>query len=330
MKRIEALKIARQKRNATGNSIIPTRSALSSQQTRKQIPTKTSSSLHRGSKFSDSEPGPSSPLQIYRIRTFLGSSSTEKTSKPSRLNTGSHSTRNKLTRSAPSLPEPKKENTGGVSTDTKASMARIRRLSEPKMSSSHHVSSIKSRNNEITSKSKLSARSESKKASAIVNHDTSKTSKLPELKIRTGKGPAVKSKSANEMTQKGSRNKPSATSGGAEPMRKNENILHHNDRDDNVVIDKTIVILECEKPSFPAITVSEDNAKVKEDYCGIKIGEKPEVESRFAAIHSSASSQTKRAVGREPTGKPLHAKIDTQKVGLKQLLLYNLSLLCND
>uniref|UniRef100_A0A2N9FGD2 Uncharacterized protein n=1 Tax=Fagus sylvatica TaxID=28930 RepID=A0A2N9FGD2_FAGSY len=164
----------------------------------------------------------------------MGSSDSKKAYKPSSLNTISHSAGNKLSRSVSSLPEPKKENII-VPSDAKASMAQIRRLSEPKMGSSHHVSSVKSQSAEPVSKRKISDGPESKKLSAIVNYDKSKAATLPELKIRTSKGPDVaRTKSAaKEMTQKVNGKKSSTTSEGAELKRNNENTSHHNDGDDN-------------------------------------------------------------------------------------------------
>ncbi|TKY53756.1 hypothetical protein E2542_SST25298 [Spatholobus suberectus] len=143
MKRLDALKMERQKRIAARSNSTATKSPMPSQQTKKQIPTKISPSSYKGSKFSDSEPGSSSPFQRFPIRrtSSVGSNDSSKAPKTTRLNTGSHSVTNKLSRSAPSLPEFKREK-GDSTTDTKASMARLRRLSEPKMSTIRHTSSV--------------------------------------------------------------------------------------------------------------------------------------------------------------------------------------------
>lgn len=323
MKRLKSLKLARQKRIAAKSGNVPAQSALSSQQSRKQIPAKTSPGSHKGSKFSDSEPGPSSSLQRFPIKNSPGSTSSEKTSKVSRLNTGSHSPGNRLIRSASSLPEQEK-NIRGVTTHTITSMSRIRRLSEPKMSSS--VSAVKLRSNETISKSKVSDGPPSKNISAIVNHDKTKAATLPELKTRTSKGSDVTSKSAaKEMTQKGDQNRPAATSGGVEPKSTSDNVSHHNDGDDNMIVDKSVVILEREKPLVPVISVSENNARIKNECDDVQIREKPEVESDYSAVHPSASSYELGAVKSEPTGHQSHVQIGAQRVGFQQLLLYNLS-----
>ncbi|TXG72345.1 hypothetical protein EZV62_000924 [Acer yangbiense] len=285
VRRLEALKIKRQQRISARGSSIPAQSPLPSQQTRKQLPTKLSPSAHRSSKFSDSEPGSSSPLQRLPVRAAsLGSSDFQKVSKPSKMNAGSHSGGNRISRSISSLPEPKKENSG-VTPDAKVSMARIRRLSEPKISSSQHISSAKPRSAEPISKSKASDGSENKKISAIMNHDKNKVASLPELKVRKSKEAEVThSKSvAKESTQKVNGTKSSTSSEGTEQKKNKEKISHHNDVDDNLVIEKTVVMLE-EKPSVSAAHTREKN----------------EVVSDYVAVHVPMSSLTIDGVDKEP------------------------------
>ncbi|PON37703.1 COP1-interacting protein-like protein [Parasponia andersonii] len=313
MKRLEALKMERQKRIAARGAIDP------AQQTRKQVPTKTSPSSYKGTKFSDLEPGPSSPLQRYPVRTSsVGSADSQKTSKSSRLNVGSHLAGNRLSRSVTSLPELKKEN-NGVTGETKASVSRIRRLSEPKMSSSHHVSSLKSRSTEPVSKSKskVSDGSESKKLSAIVNYDKRKAATLPELKIKTSKGPeGTQSKSsAKEVTQKGNLTKSSTTSEGAEAKKNNEKFSHHSEADENPVIEKTVVMLECEKPSVPAVQALEESLKCRQ-IGNHKTMEKTTVVSDYAAICAPVSPLMMDTVDREPTESQIQEKITSNEVAM--------------
>ncbi|PON94790.1 COP1-interacting protein-like protein [Trema orientale] len=317
MKRLEALKMERQKR-------IAARGANPAQQTRKPVPTKTSPSSCKGTKFSDLEPGSSSPLQRYPVRTSsVGSADSQKTSKSSRLNVGSHSAGNRLSRSVTSLPEPKKE-INGVTGETKASMSRIRRLSEPKMSNSHHVSSLKSRSTEPVSKSKskVSDGSESKKISAIVNYDKSKAATLPELKIRTSKGPeGTQSKlSAKEVTQKGNLTKSSKTSEGAEAKKNNEKFSHHSEADENPVIEKTVVMLECEKPSVPAVHALEESLKVESRQIGNhKTTEKTTVVSDYAAVRAPVSPLMMDTVDGEPTESQIQEKITSNEVAMSDV-----------
>uniref|UniRef100_A0A5B7B089 COP1-interacting protein 7 n=1 Tax=Davidia involucrata TaxID=16924 RepID=A0A5B7B089_DAVIN len=299
LKRLEALKIERQKRIAARGGSTSAQSPLPSLQTRKQMPTKVSPSSHKGSKFNDSEPGLSSPLQRSKIRaTSLGSSDPQKASKASKSSNGSHLTGNRLSRSVSSLPEPKKESSE-VTPDSKASMARIRRLSEPKTISSHPVTSVKTRSAEPVSKPDGP---ESNKISAIMKLDRIKAASLPELKIRTSKGAldvGQKKSVAKEMTQKVNGSKSPVTSETAELNRENDKISHQSDVDDNPVVEKTVVMLECEKPSIPVVHASEEKMGVRKGhYDNHDIGVKIEVVSECAAIHAPASPL--HGVDREP------------------------------
>ncbi|XVF62835.1 hypothetical protein PTKIN_Ptkin09bG0040500 [Pterospermum kingtungense] len=297
MRRLEALKMERQKRIAARGSSIPAQSSLATQ-SRKQLPSKLSPISHKGSKFTDAEPGPSSPLQRSIKITSARSADSQKASKSSKLNTETHSSGNRLSRSVSSLPEPKKDN-GVVTPDTKASMARIRRLSEPKTSSSPHVSSVKSRNSEPSSKTKASGGNESKKISAIMNHDKSKIATLPELKIKTTKAPDVTHGKAggNGMTQKVN-GSISSSNDVTEPNRNKGKVSLHVDGDDSTVIEKTVMMLECEKPSFPKVSSSEGTPAVQKENDG-KVGRKTEMVSEYAAIHASVSSLNVDAVDKE-------------------------------
>ncbi|KAL9353017.1 hypothetical protein Peur_055697 [Populus x canadensis] len=277
IKRLEALKLERQKRIAARGSSTTAQSA--SQRTSKQLPIKLSPGSQRGSKFSDSEPGSSSPLQRFSIKTVsAGSGDSQKVSRSSKLSTGTASTvGNRLTQSVSSLSEPKKENSG-VTPDSKASVARIRRLSEPRISSRDHTSSIKPQNTESVSKPKLSSGADSKKISALMNHDKSKVASLPELKTKTTKGHDVVpgNSAAKEIPQKMNKRKSISTSKSTELKQNGNKISHHSDGDDNPIIEKTVV-LECEKPTIPSVHASEQNIEVQDGHSNkYKIPEKTE------------------------------------------------------
>nr|KJB38391.1 hypothetical protein B456_006G252900 [Gossypium raimondii] len=295
IRRLEALKMARQKRIAARGSSVPAQSSVASQ-SKKQLPSKLSPSTHKGSKFTDGEPGPSSPLQRSIKPASVGSVYSHKASKPSKLNGGTPSRGNRLSRSVSSLLEPKKD-IGGVTPDTKASMARIRRLSEPKTSSSPLVSSVKSRHSEPKSKTKVSGVPESKKISAIMNHDKSKIASLPELKIKTTKDPNVTDNKSggNGMTQKVSGNT-SSTIDVAEPSRNTDKGSLNIDGDDGTVIEKTVVMLE----SIPTVNSSEATTLEQKESNGIfKIGRETEMVSDYAAIRAPVSSSNLDAVDKE-------------------------------
>ncbi|CAL5381744.1 unnamed protein product [Camellia sinensis] len=86
------------------------------------MPTKLALSSVKGIKFSDSEPGSSSPLQRSKIRiASTGSSESHKASKSNKSSNGSHFPGNRSTRSVSSLPEPRKENSD-VTPDPKVPM----------------------------------------------------------------------------------------------------------------------------------------------------------------------------------------------------------------
>ncbi|XP_016504079.2 COP1-interacting protein 7-like [Nicotiana tabacum] len=272
-KRIEALKLERQKRIASRGGSSSARSPAPTAQTRK-LPAKLSPSTIRGSKFSDSEPGSSSPLQRTKIRTSLVSSDLQKGSKASKSTDGSKLAGNKLSRSASSLSEPKKEN-NGVTPNSKASMARIRRLSEPKAisgkpgtlgkaQSAEFVSKPKARSAEPVSKTKRSDVPESKKISAIIDLDKKKAATLPELKIRTTKESSdlPQDKPAAENIAKEKNDRPSVVSKDVESYK--------SDPDENI-IEKTVVMLEKEKPSFAASKSSSEKDSVeKTDYASTR------------------------------------------------------------
>ncbi|XVF66463.1 hypothetical protein PTKIN_Ptkin10aG0037800 [Pterospermum kingtungense] len=290
IKRLEALKMARQKRIAARGSSVPGQSSVPIQ-SKKQVPSKLSPSSHKASKFTDAEPGSSSPLQRSIRTASVGSTGSHKASKPSKLSTGTHSSGNRLIRSVSLLPEPKKD-ISGVTPDGKASMARSRRLSEPKTSSSSHVSSVKSRNSEPSSKTKASRGPESKKISAIMNHDKSKIASLPELKLKTTKALDVthRKSGGNETTQKVN-GSISSTTDVTESNKNKDKVSHNTDGDDCTVIEKTVVMLECEKPSVPKVKSSDGTTAVQKDNDGIsKIGKKTEMVPDYAAIGASFSS----------------------------------------
>lgn len=246
----------RQKRITARGSLTAAQSSLPSMSTRKSLPAKSSPISHRGSKFSDSEPGSSSPLQRSKIRTAsLGSADSKLASKISKSIDFNHLAGNRLTRSVSSLTEAKNEPSSA--TPDKASMARIRKLSEPKTTSGHAATSVKS-GVEPASKLKVSNGSEGRKKNAIVNLDRTKAATLPELKTKVSKGTLnVKQKKLVEKdkTLKINGRKSSIPSGSGEQLTSGGIILDNTD--DDPVIEKTVVMLECQKSSIPAVDMSE-------------------------------------------------------------------------
>lgn len=288
LKRLEALKLDRQKRIASRCGSTSTGSTAQPLQTRK-LPTKSSPISHRGSKFSDSEPGSSSPLQRSKVRTSLVSSDSRKPSKSSKLSEGSPLPGNRLTRSASSLSDPKKE-TNGVTPESKTSMARIRRLSEPKTVGNHSSTSTKAQSAERVSKLKLSDEPDSSKMSAIMNLDKKKAATLPELKLKTTKGPSnVVHKKLLRPTE--TRNideaKPSATSGSSEFFMSNVTLSQHTEADDYPIVEKNVV-LENDKPSLPALNASGAKVRISQ-FQSPGILDQSERVSNYAAVRAPPS-----------------------------------------
>lgn len=297
-KRIEALKMERQKRITARGSSTTAQSSLPSMSTRKLLPKKSSPISHRGSKFSDSEPGSSSPLQRSKIRTTsLGSADSKLASKISKSIDFNHLAGNRLTRSVSSLTETKKEPSNSTP-DSKASMARIRKLSEPKTISGHPASSVKSGSSESASKLKVSDGSEGKKKNAIVNLDRTKAATLSELKTKTSKGTLnVKQKKLVEKdkTLKVNGGKSSVPFGSSEQNTSGGKI--RDNMDDNPVIEKTVVMLECQKSSIPAVDTSEGVARKHNDINDSQINNL--VVSEYAPIRATPSPMDK--VDQEPS-----------------------------
>lgn len=249
-KRLEALKMERQKRIAARGGGNAVKASTPSAQA-KQLPAKPSVAANRGSKFSDSEPGSSSPLQRSKLRTSVGSGVMHKSSKASILSEGSLMPGNRLIRTTSSLSETKRE-TNGKTHDPKASMSRIRRLSEPKTITSSPVTTTKARSAEAVLKRNLPEGPERNKVSAIINLDRSKAATLPELKIKT----TVKD-----------RQKVNGVSSSIDPEKTKLNAKTRLqtlelDVDENPIVEKTVLVLESEKPSFPTLKSSEGKHEV--------------------------------------------------------------------
>lgn len=298
-KRIEALKMERQKRITARGSSTSAQSSLPSLSARKSLPTKSSPISHRGSKFSDSEPGSSSPLQRSKIRTAsLGSADSKLASKISKSIDFNHLPGNRLTRSVSSLTDAKNE-PSSATPDSKASMARIRKLSEPKKISGHPGLSVKSGGAESLSKLKVSNGSEGKKKNAIVNLDRTIGATLPEVKTKTSRGTLnVKQKKLVEKdtTLKVNEGKSSVPSGSAEKITSGGRI--HDNMDDNLVVEKTVVMLECQKSSVPAVDTSVGGAGKHNDINDIQINNL--VVSEYAPIRAMPSPMD-TVVDQEPS-----------------------------
>lgn len=303
----------RQKRITARGSSTAAQSSLPSLSARKSLPTKNSPISHRGSKFSDSEPGSSSPLQRSKIRTAsLGSTDSKLASKISKSIDFNHLPGNRLTRSVSSLTDAKNEPCSATP-DSKASMARIRKLSEPKTISGHPALSVKSGAAESLSKVKVSNGSEGKKKNAIVSLDRTKGATLPEVKTKTSKGTlnARQKKLVEKDTAlKVNEGKSSVPSESAEQISSGVRI--HDNMDDNLVVEKTVVMLECQKSSIPAVDTSVGVTGKHNDNNDSQINNL--VVSEYAPIRATPSPMN--TVDQEPSLNRSQEKTSSSKVGM--------------
>lgn len=233
-----------------------------SKQIKSQLPTKLSLGSHKASRFSDSEPGSSSPLQ--RLPTKFasgGSGGPQKTPKPNRLN-AARVAGNGVSRSASSLTDLKKED---ISHELKAVSIRTRRLLDPKGSNGHHAT-LKFGVGNTLSKTKLPVEPEINKISAIMSLDRTKSATLPELKIKTSRSNSdiiQNNSAAKEIKQKNNGNGSSLTPESIKSKKINEKAPHITSVDDNPVIEKTVVMLEHDVHAVPVVQTSEDKIKDK-------------------------------------------------------------------
>ncbi|XP_042064109.1 COP1-interacting protein 7-like isoform X4 [Salvia splendens] len=305
-KRLETLKLERQKRIAAKGGTSGVKAFTPSPQA-KQLHTKTSPATNRGSKFSDSEPGSSSPLQRSKVRTSVGSGVLNKASKASVLSEGSQKAGNRLIRSATSLSEAKRE-TNGITPEPKASMSRIRRLSEPKTVTNSPVIAMKARSAEAVLKRKLPEGPERNKVSAIINLDRSKAATLPELKIKTGKLPVNADETISKVKegQKVIGARPSIAPEKADLNAKICNQTRELDIDENPIVEKTVVVLESEKPSAPTLKSLERKLEVKSSYSekdAPNFASNSASEQPYRAPHARASSLEDPSTYRAEYGK---------------------------
>ena len=129
MKRLERLKQERQKRIAARSGA--SNPTSTPPQAKAKPSPKVSPSTHKSSKFTDAEPGSSSPLRkIIPARSSTPGSDPHKTAKASKLGGDSSSA---VSKSTSSLAEMKKEKSGGT---TESLIERLKKLAQPKTNAS--------------------------------------------------------------------------------------------------------------------------------------------------------------------------------------------------
>ncbi|XP_072955576.1 COP1-interacting protein 7-like [Typha angustifolia] len=278
IRRLEALKRERQKRIAARSSSNSTSSPSTLQQTKTKLAPKSSPSPYKGSKFSDSEPGSSSPLKRLSGRTTsMGSSDSQRAAATSRLNGNAH----RLSQSVSSLVERKKDSTG-VTPEPKTDSVQTKRLSDPKVNNSDRSSRKPVTADQLRRRS-MPDESQTKKISAIMQLDKSKSAALPELKIKSPKAPdVVQNKSAT--VQKGLGSKASTASESKQVKKANDKAPRISNSDDNMVIEKTVVMLENEVVPTSSETTDVESRSYRDDR-----QEKTGLDSEYTTIRAPPS-----------------------------------------
>ncbi|KAM3280618.1 hypothetical protein ACQJBY_047435 [Aegilops geniculata] len=287
IKRLERLKQERQKRIAARSGAS---NPISTPPQAKAKPSpKVSPSTHKSSKFTDAEPGSSSPLRkIIPARSSTPGSDPHKTAKTSKLGGDSSSA---VSKSTSSLAEIKKEKSGR----TESSIERLKKLAEPKSNAStDHPPNPKSASADHPRRRSLPEDVQTKKISAIMQLDETKSAALPELKVKSPRTPAavvVKNKAAAKVPKEAPRGGPKAhaTSESRDGKKSsNGKVSRASSSDDNVVVEKTVVMLENEVVSTPPVVLPSGRAAETETRSDDRM-ENPSLEQEYVAIRAPPS-----------------------------------------
>lgn len=131
---------------------------------------------------------------------------------------------------------------------------------------------------------------QTKKISAIMQLDQSKSATLPELKVKYPQAPAVVKNAVASREKKevspGAKALPTTETAGVKET--NGNISRMNSSDDNVVVEKTVVMLENEVVSTPPVILHSRRNAAKEA-SGDDRTEKPSPELEYIAIRAPLS-----------------------------------------
>ncbi|ONK70724.1 uncharacterized protein A4U43_C04F860 [Asparagus officinalis] len=263
-KRLEALKIERQKRIAARSSSNATQSPLV-KDTKVGLPKKASPSSFKGSKFSEVESGSSSPLQkLNTRRSSTGSSNSQKTTGASR----SIGSSNGLAKSVSSLSEAKKAS-NGIMPEAKATASRTKRLSDPSVGNTPHASQKSVATDQLWKQN--IANGPQVKISSIVQLDKTNFD-------------TVQNKSVTKETVQRDSGNTLQASGSFQEKQTKKNLPRVSIGDDNPVIEKNVVMLENEMITAPALRSSEGLTGTTD---GAK--EKAGTKSEYAAVRAQPS-----------------------------------------
>ncbi|KAL5219569.1 hypothetical protein ABZP36_020253 [Zizania latifolia] len=282
IKRLEKLKQERQKRIAARSS---TSNSISTPQKAKVKPSPTISPYtYKSSKFSDAEPESFSPLRKLPVRTTPGSDP-QKTGKASKV---SDSSTNAVSKSTSSLAEMKKEKSGR----NELSNERLKKLAEPKSNGlAGRTSNSKLASVNHSHRRSMPEDTQTKKISAILQLDQSKSATLPELKVKSPRDPSisVKNKTIAKETKDGKAGvKAPPTSEITDGKKANGKISRISNSDDNVVVEKSVVILENEVVSSPPVILPPGGIAENETSSNDRT-QNPSLELEYAAIRAPPS-----------------------------------------
>ncbi|CAN6296937.1 unnamed protein product [Urochloa humidicola] len=279
IKRLERLKLERQKRIAARSS---TSSASTTPQQPKAKPSpKVSPVIYKSSKFSDAEPASSSPLRKLPAKTTPGTDPL-KTAKASKLNDHNHT--NAVSRSTSSLADIKEK-----SGRAESSSERLKKLAEPKTNGlTDHPLNSKSVSMDRPWRRSMPQDTQTKKISALMQLDQSKSATLPELIVKSPQASAVVEdvvvKEKKEVSH-GAKAPTTETAGG---KKTDGNISRMNSSDDSVVVEKTVLMLENEVVLTPPVILHSGKNAANETSSDDRT-EKPSPELEYTAIRGAPS-----------------------------------------
>ncbi|TVU44266.1 hypothetical protein EJB05_03702 [Eragrostis curvula] len=283
IKRLEKLKLERQKRIAARSSA--SNAAPTPQQPKVKPSPKLSPSVNKSSKFSDTEPASSSPLRQLPAK-ITPRTDPPKAAKASKVGDSMHA----VSKSTPSLTDMKKEESGRI----ESSSERLKKLAEPKTNSlTDHPLNSKSAKLDHSRRRSMPQDIQTKKISAIMQLDQSKSATLPELKVKSPRAPAVMKNvvAVKEKKEGAPADKSSPTQEIACEKKNNGKISMMNSIDDSVVIEKTVVMLENEVVSTPPVILRSEGIVEKETSSDDRM-ETPSLELEYTAIKAPPSPVT--------------------------------------
>ncbi|KAG8061924.1 hypothetical protein GUJ93_ZPchr0003g16719 [Zizania palustris] len=182
----------------------------------------------------------------------------------------------------------KKENSGR----NELSSERLKKLAEPKSNGlTGHTSNSKFASADHSQRRSMPEDTQTKKISAILQLDQSKSATLPELKVKSPRDTSisVKNKRIAKETKDGKAGvKAPPTSEITDGKKANGKVSRISNSDDNVVVEKSVVILENEVVSTPPVIVPPGETAENETSSNDRT-QNPSLELEYTAIRAPPS-----------------------------------------